>query len=483
MQNGEKKKLKRSMGLSDLVMFNIVAIVGLRWVAIAAGNGPQSIFLWFVAFLLFFIPSAFIVMELSSRFPQEGGIYVWTRQAFGEFDAYMCGFCYWVNNLIYYPSLLIFLSGIFLYVAGTKFLHLDNNPVYAVIFSLIALWFVVIMNMVGLKTGKWIQNLGSLGSWIPALFLIVAGVVAYFTSGSANTFSGNLIPDFKSILVIAVISKLCFGFAGFELQSCMGEEIEKPRINIPRAIIISGIVITVIYILGTTSLLVILPSKDINIISGVIQVIAKVGEKVGILWITPILAFLITLGGLGGCGACLSATARIPFVIGIDRYLPEWIGRVHPKWGTPANAILVQGIFSTVFILMALGGNLKDSYLALLDATIVLYFIPYIYMFLSFIVIKMKDKKSGKKSPGIDKLQDVSDNQDEKPAGKQFDFPLWLGVLGLITTVGAILLAIAPPPDMKNVGLYELKVVGGSVLFILIGIILFFTAKKKNKKT
>jgi len=473
MHGGEKNKLKRGMGLFDLVMFNIVAIVGLRWVAVAAGDGSESIFLWFSAFLLFFIPSAFIVMELSSRFPQEGGVYVWTRKAFGEFDAYMCGFCYWVNNLIYYPNLLIFISGIFLYVAGRKLLYLQDNSVYAVVFSLIVLWFAIIMNMVGLKTGKWVQNLGSLGSWIPAIFLVIAGAVAYFKFGSANTFSGKMIPDFKSILLIAVISKLCFGFAGLELQSCMGEEIEKPRKNIPRAIVISGIVITTIYILGTVSLLIILPSKDINIISGVVQVIAKVGEKVGILWIAPIIAFLITLGGLGGCGAWLSATARIPFVIGIDRYLPEWIGRVHPKWGTPANAILVQGVFSTLFILMALGGKLKDSYLALLDATIVLYFIPYIYMFLAFIAIKIKDRKS----------RDLykSDNKDSGSPEKHFDFPLWLGIIGLITTVGAILMAIAPPPDTRNVGLYELKVIGGSVLFILIGIVLFFTAKRKNE--
>lgn len=469
MPENEKQKLKRGMGLFDLVLFNIVAIVGLRWASLAAGAGPSSLVLWIGALILFFIPSALVVAELSSRYPQEGGVYVWTRKAFGEFEGFICGFCYWVNNLIYYPNLLIFLSLIFLYVGGARFLHLEKSAAYSAIFSLVVLWIAIIMNMVGLKTGKWLQNLGGLGTWIPAMLLVIGAGAAYYKFGSANQFAGVMMPNFTSLGTLSVFANLCFGFAGLELQATMGEEIENPRRNIPRAIFLSGIIIAGIYILATTSLLIILPFKDVNIISGVIQVIAKVGEKLSLLWIVPLIAFLMTAGGMGGCGAWLSGTARIPFVLGIDSYLPEWLGRVHPKWGTPANAIFTQGCFSTVFILMTLGSKVSDAYHMLIDATMVLYFIPYIYMFLAFIALKLKKGEE---------IKDEKEDQNEKPP---FNFPVWLGFIGLFTTALAIYLGIAPPDDVQNVGIYELKVIGGSLAFVFLGIIIYWVGKKKKE--
>ena len=485
MQNNEKSKLKKGMGLFDLVLFNIVAIVGLRWTAVAAGIGPSSISMWIAAMILFFIPSALVVVELSSRFPDEGGIYVWTKVAFGEFEGYMCGFCYWVNNLIYYPNLLIFVSSVFLYVGGTKYLHLEKSSVYPVIFSLVVLWIAIGLNMVGMKSGKWVQNIGALGTWIPATLVVFAGVFAWFKFGPANAFAGKMIPDFKNMDIISTFATLCFGFAGLELLSCMGGEIRNPLKNIPKAVFTSGVIIALIYILATSALLVILPSKEVNIISGVVQVIARVGEKLNLLWIAPIVALLMTLGGVGGCGAWLSGTARIPFVMGLDKYMPAWLTKVHPKWGTPANAILTQGIVSTVFILMTLGSNVKESYKMLLGATMLLYYIPYIYMFLAYIFIKIKDIKgeevtfpqgatSDDNSGAKEESTEIKEQTKEK---KHFNFSIWLGFVGLITTAFAIFISLAPPPEAKSVLEYETKVIGGTVSFIVIGIIMFLAAK------
>lgn len=494
MNTNETNKLKKGMGLFDLVLFNIVAIVGLRWTAVAAGVGPSSIIMWVAAMILFFIPSALVVIELSSRFPDEGGIYVWTREAFGEFEGYMCGFCYWVNNLIYYPNLLIFVSSVFLYVGGSKFLHLEKNSLYPVAFSLIVLWLAIGLNTVGLKAGKWVQNIGGLGTWIPATLLVIAGVIAWFRFGSANAFADNLLPDFKNMDIISTFATFCFGFAGLELLSCMGEEVQNPRRNIPRAIVISGVVIALIYILATSALLIILPSKDINIISGVVQVIAKVGEKLNILWIAPVIALLMTFGGIGGCGAWLSGTARIPFVMGLDKYMPAWLTKVHPKWGTPANAILAQGVVSTLFILMTLGSNVKESYKMLVNATMLLYYIPYVYMFLAFIAIKMKDLKREpddnlRENDG--EINNETGNITRKGSGEpvpnnngkkaHFNFPVWLGVVGLITTVFAIFISLAPPPEALNVAEYEIKLIGGTMMFVVLGIVMFLWAQRGKK--
>lgn len=479
----KEKLLKKGMGLWDLALFNIVAIVGLRWTAMAAGEGPSSLLLWAAAMFFFFIPSALVVVELSSRYPQEGGIYVWTKEPFGEFEGFMCGYCYWINNLIYYPNLLIYLSATFLYTGGSRFLHLEENPVYAVAFSLIVLWIAIILNMVGIKTGKWLHNLGGLSSWIPVFLLMAAGGVALWRYGSANVFAGNLIPDFKTFGSLSVFSALCFGFAGLELQACMGEEIENSKKNIPRAVFISGMIIASIYILATASLLVILPSGEINMISGVVQVIAKAGEMTGMSWIAPVIALLITIGGIGGCGAWLSGTARIPYVLGIDKYLPAWLGEVHPKWGTPANAILIQGVFSTLFILMTVNTSVKESYQMLVNATLILYFIPYIYMFLAFIAVKLKRTHSGSSDllkPESEICNEDSDMSEGKKGDKAFNYPWWLGLAGLLSTALAIVISLEPPKDAGDPGIYLLKLVGGSLGFILLGAVVYLRGAKQK---
>lgn len=483
--------LKKSMNLFDLVLFNIVAVVGLRWTAMAAGAGPSSLILWLIALFIFFIPSALVVIELTARYPKEGGIYVWTKSAFGEFHSFVPSFFYWVNNLVYFPNLLMFEAGIFLYIFGSQWLHLEKSGLYTGTFSLVVLWIAVIVNMVGVKTGKWLQNIGAMGSWLPAIILAIIGVIAWQKFGCANTFAGNLIPTFSALPTITVFANLCFGFAGMELQSCMSEEIENPTRNIPRAVFISGIIIALIYIISTTALLVALPSKDISIISGVVQVISKVAEKVNMLWIGPMVALFMTLGGLGGIGAWLSGTARIPFVIGIDRYLPPWLAEVHPKWGTPANAILAQGIVCSFLIIMsAIGSSVKESYLILVDATLILYFIPYLYIFLAFIKLKKKGEKdpkifatnqkvSMKKVEVVAKSEEMGDIVEPEQVSSKFNFPPFLGYIGALTTILAIIMALIPSAEIKNVALFEIKVIGGVLVFFGLACVMFYSARKK----
>jgi amino acid transporter len=205
-----------------------------------------------------------------------------------------------------------------------------------------------------------------------------------------------------------------------------------------------------------------LPSGEINLISGVVQVITQISKKVNLALLGPLIAFCMTVGGLGGCGAWMSGTARIPFVIGIDNYLPPWLAEIHPKWGTPANAILAQGVISSVFIVMsAIWASVKETYLLLIDATLILYFIPYIYIFAAFIAWQgLKGKLATAEH-------------------RKFDFPPFLGVLGIITTAFAMVLALVPPAEAKSPWLYEAKVIGGVLFFFLIGWWMFRSAKNK----
>ncbi|MFB0518092.1 MAG: APC family permease [Acidobacteriota bacterium] len=460
------EKLTRVLGLRDLILFNIVAIPGLRWIAIAAAAGFSSLGLWVFAFLLFFVPQGLMVIELSTRYPEEGGLYVWTKKAFGDFHGFLSGWCYWSNNLVYYPSLLIYIGAMSAFALGAP--QLETNKLYMVLFTIAVLWIALLLNAIGMKVGRWVQNIGSFGIWIPITLLIILAAVSVAYYGQANEFSpGEVIPHLGELKTIAFFSVLCFGFAGLELAPIMGEEIKNPRKNIPRAIIISGILITLIYLVGTYALLAALPRKDISIITGVVQAIARVGERLGFAFTGNLVAILVVLSGLGAAGAWLGGTARILFVAGLDKHLPAPLAKVHPRWGTPHIAILLQGILSTVFIIMSFtGSSIKDAYMILLDMVIVIYFIPYLYMFASLIALRRK-KVEATKAILI-------------PGGKT---GAWLtSLVGFGATLLAIIMATVPSEAIKNVWLYEAKVLGGCAAFLLTGTLIYLASKAKRKK-
>src|SRR5437016_9990365 len=178
-------KLQRALSLGDLVLFNIVAVIGLRWLATSAKAGPSALVLWLLAGLFFFVPQGLAVVELSSRFPNEGGIYVWTRRALGEGHGFLCGWCYWVNNVLYYPNLLISTAVIATYIFGTNASGLSNSWAYVLPMTLGTLWLAVLINIVGVRTGKWLQNAGGVGTYVPGLILILLGVYGAMTAPPA----------------------------------------------------------------------------------------------------------------------------------------------------------------------------------------------------------------------------------------------------------------------------------------------------------
>ncbi len=460
-------KLTRSLKYWDIVLLNVTAIVGLRWISLAAVGGNTSIVLWIVALLLFFVPQGFAVIELTTRLPGEGGIYLWTKNAFGEFHGFLSGWCYWTSNLVYFPNLLVYIAGISVFVLGDGYQALGENKTYVMLFSLLALWIVMLFNVIGLKLGRWINNVGGISSWISGTVLILFGIIAVAKYGIANpmpinSFFGNILTFDK----LSFWASMCFGFAGLELAAVLAGEIKNPRKVIPRATIYSGIIITIVYLLGTFSLLVALPSSDINIISGFLQGIAVIGVKLGLGWTSQILALLITLGGIGGLMAWFTGAARMPFVAGVDKYLPKGFGKIHPKYGSPHIAIIVQGVVATAFILMSfIGTTVRDAYLILLDTTLLVYFIPYAYMFSAYIVLRRRNN---------------SENDNIISIPKNNFIATLAGISGLVTTIFAMVMSIIPSSGVTNVLLYEIKVIGGFFLFVIIGVGIYSWGKNKN---
>ena len=461
--------LKRVLTLRDLVLFNLVAIIGLRWLATSAKAGPAALVLWLLAALFFFIPQGLAVVELSRRFPEEGGIYPWTKRALGEGHGFLCGWCYWICNALYYPNLLISTAVIATYAFGMGGSPLASSWPYVLPVTLGALWLAVWLNIVGLSTGKWLQNAGGIGTYIPGVLLVVFGAWAVIKGEpSANPMHArDFIPDLTDLSSLNLWASIAFAFAGLELSSTMGEETANPKRDLPRSIVISAPLIAAAYILGTLSVLWVVPTNDINIVSGFLQAISagSAAASPALVWLAPAAAALYTVSNIAGVGAWLSGPARVAFVIGLDRYFPPAFGKVHPRWHTPYIAILVQAALATVFLAISQlgkGSTVEQAYLVLLDTQILIYFIPYLYLFLCLL-----------------RQARASSEPGQLPGGR--GGATLAGLAGLGLTLFAMIVAAIPPGDAPNRAVFALKVIGGAAAFVVLGAAIYWRARRRPR--
>jgi len=464
-----KAQLRKTMGFWDVLLFNIATVLGPRWIAAAGHNGTSSISLWVIAALFFFVPGAFVINELSSRFPDEGGLYVWAKEAFGDFHGFVAGWTYWIYTVFYFPGLLLASASMSAYVFGAKGMQLSQDRPFLLWVSLGLLLVGVVLNIIGLNIGKWLQNAGGIATYAPLLMLGGIAALVYFKQGSATHFSwANMMPTWNWDTV-NFWSQIAFAFTGLELVSAMSEEVRDPRRTLPRAVFAAGAMIALAYILGTFAVLGLAPASDIDPQSGVFHAITlgSVALKLGFLGILA--ALLVSIGNAGGVGSTVAGIARVPFVVGIDRYLPAFFGKIHPRWKTPYVSILVQaGLSGGILLLSQIRSEtVQAAYQILIDAAIILYFIPFLYMFAA--VLKLSGRRDRAENPHTVLV----------PGGK---IGLWLsGVLGFVVVLIGIFVSLVPPGETVNKWSFELRLIGGTVVSILIGLVLYWRgARSKN---
>jgi amino acid transporter len=456
-----KSQLRKTMGFWDVLLFNIATVLGPRWIAAAGHNGTSSISLWVIAALFFFVPGAFVINELSSRFPEEGGLYVWAKEAFGDFHGFVAGWTYWIYTVFYFPGLLLASASMSAYVIGERGGPLSQDRTFLLLVSIALLLVAVLLNIIGLNIGKWLQNAGGVGTYTPLLILVGVALLIYFRGGSATHFTvHNMMPTWNWDTV-NFWSQIAFAFTGLELVSAMSEEVRDPRRTLPRAVFGAGALIAFMYIVGTFAILTLVPAGDLDPKSGVFHAITagSVVLKVGFLGILA--AILVTVGNAGGVGSTVAGIARVPFVVGIDRYLPAAFGKIHPRWKTPYISILVQaGVSGAILLLSQINQSTRSAYQMLIDAAIILYFIPFLYMFAA--VIKLAVRKDRKENAHAILI----------PGGK---VGLWLsGGLGFLVVLVGIVVSLVPPGDSPNKLLFELELVAGTVGSILLGLFLYW---------
>lgn len=463
-----KSQLRKTMGFWDVLLFNIATVVGPRWIAAAGHNGTSSISLWIIAAVFFFVPGALVINELSSRFPEEGGLYVWAKEAFGDFHGFVAGWTYWIYTVFYFPGLLLASASMAAYILGPNGSALAQDRAFQLWISIGLLIIAVGLNIVGLNIGKWLQNAGGVGTFLPLAILVALGALLAFRHGSVTHFTTrNMLPAWNWDTV-NFWSQIAFAFTGLELVSAMSEEVRDPRRTLPRAVYGAGALIAFIYIAGTFAVLALLPAASIDPQSGVFSAITigSVALKIGFLGILA--AVLVTVGNAGGVGSTVAGIARVPFVVGIDRYLPAAFGKIHPRWKTPWVSILVQGSVSGAILLISqINDTTRGAYQFLIDAAIILYFIPFLYMFAA--VIKLARRPDRSSNPHAILV----------PGGMS---GVWIsGGLGFIVVLIGIVVSVIPPGDSSSKLSFDLKLGIGTLASILLGLVLYWRGARSKQ--
>jgi glutamate:GABA antiporter len=452
--------LKRVLGQRDLVLLFVVAVFNLNVLPSIAANGGVTIWLWITSLVLFFWPQGIAVIELAQRYPGEGGVYLWAKEVFGAFHGFLSGWCYWTNNMMYVPTVLLYFVGVSVFALGAGHEHLADNKAFALSACVVLLTVLVVLNIVGLGVGKWINNVGGIGTFVAAALLMGLGLVVWQRFGTSVAWADFKIPE-NPRFVLNSFGVICFGLVGLELASVMGDEIQDPRRTLPGAVAWGGILSGALYIGATLTLLVAVSKQDISVLQGIVQAVTRMAGRIGVAWIVAPFAFLLSLSIAGIGSAWLGGSARIPFVAGLDSYMPRWLGTIHPKYRTPYAALLVHAGVSFALVLMNFwGSGVQESFQRLLSLAVVLQLIPFLYMFGALLKIAL--------APDFQQVR----------YGK---IKLVLaGTSGLVTTSLGIGLAFFPAQQITSLSSYEIWMVSGTLFFIGAAAFFFFVYGRRK---
>jgi glutamate:GABA antiporter len=467
--NNPKNQLRRVMGFWDLLLFNIAAVLGPRWIAAAGHNGPSSISLWALSAVGFFVPTALVIVELTSRFPEEGGLYAWSKEAFGDFHGFIAGWTYWIYTIFYFPALLLASAAMSAYVIGPRGAALAQDRGFLLAGSFVLLAVAVGLNLIGLNIGKWLQNAGGVSTYLPLLILAAVAAILWRAHGAVTHFTwANMMPTWDWGTV-NFWPQIAFAFTGLEVASMMSEEVRDPRRTFPRAIFVSGALIAVIYIVGTFAVLSLVSAEQVDPKSGVFQAITMGSTMLRVGFLGVLAALLVSVGNAGGVGSTVAGASRVPFVVGIDRYLPAAFGRIHPRWKTPHVAILVQaGVSAAILLLIQINETANSAYQILVDATTIVYFISLIYMYAAAIKLAYRQDRAANASAVL------------IPCGK---LGVWTAsLLGMIVVMGGIVLSLIPPAESVDKFMFVEKLVLGTVLSVLLGLILYYRGVRAKER-
>ena len=450
--------LVRALGVSDLTWLYLVAVVNLNVVPVIASGGSKVLWLLAATILLFFLPQGISVIELAEHMPGEGGLYLWTKESYGDFHGFLCGWCYWMTNMFFVPSLLFAVAGVTSYiVGGNAAAKINDSRALFFLLPVSLLWITVFANVRGLGVGKWVNNIGGIGALVigGALMIMAAIVVAEHRGVLHWTDLGPASPEALPLPTFGVI---CLALVGMELGPIMGDEVRDPRRTIPRSVLVGGTLCALMYLGCVISLLTAVPHSQMAVVQGLLQAVDSMSASFGLGWILLPLAVLMAASIAGSTSAWVSGSARILFVCGLDRYLPKALGKIHHRHHSPYVALIMFGFLATSIIAMSfIGASVQEAYLTMLDLAVALQMISYVYLFLALL------KRAFSKS--------------SEP--RYFRRPvLQLASLsGLMMALLGFSMAFVPSRQISSIGWFELKMVLtlGFILALASGLFLYYS--------
>jgi len=372
----------------DLVLFTVSAILLLDTLTAAASVGAPSVFWWIFLGIIFFVPFALICAEMGCAYPEQGGIYAWIRDAFGGRWASRATWCYWVNTAVWIPAIFILFAGVF-----KQMFYPELSLAGQIAIGIVLTWLAVVVNVVTLDVGKWIPNLGAIFKVLIFVAIIIGAFIHINHHGMANPLTlETLKPDWSNSL--QYIPAIIYGMLGFELVSAGSQEMKNPARDVPRAILISGVIILVLYLLGTIAVLAAIPAGDINLVEGLIDTLYLFfgGSPAGnFLVVTLGVGALYTFfsNGVTWALGCNRAAAEAA----MEGELPRIFARESTQLGTPIGAAVLMGIVSTVLLILygLMAGSNEDLFWSLFAFSAVIFLLPYQGMLLAFVKMRLID--------------------------------------------------------------------------------------------
>ena len=452
----------KALKIFDMTLFTVCAIMVIDTLAASASIGASSITWWVITLVLFFIPYGLITAELGSTYPEEGGIYVWIKHAFGQKWAARSTWYYWINVALWMPSVYILFAGMF-----AQLFMPDMSLWLQIGIGVVMTWITVWIDSITLETGKWFPNIGAAFKVVIMLVLGVGGIVLAIKNGVANDMSAQaLIPTWDAGL--AFLPVILYNYMGFELMSGAGDEMKNPKRDIPIAIVTAGLLIAFFYLLSTTGILLALPIDQLGLVSGIIDTLKA------ILGDTGFGGVMVTILGIGALYTFVAN--MITWTMGANRTaaqaadegeLPAVFGRLDPVNKTPIGANIITGIVSTLVIVLYgfMAGNAEDLFWTLFKFSSIIFFLPYLLLFPAFIVLRKKD---------------ASVERPYRMPGSHTFAVIVAGICELFIAQAIVFFIWVPGQELSA---DTLPVLIGMFLTILIGEVILLTSGKKKEAT
>ncbi|MDG4657290.1 amino acid permease [Ectobacillus antri] len=455
---------KKKLGVLGLCLISVNTIMGLKNIPFAATIGPSAMVFWVIAALLYFIPISLIVAELSTTYPDQGGVTAWVNRAFGEKASFLCGWFYWVANFTYYPSLML---GIIINIAyATNYQELTDNTWLTTLIAIIIFWTITLLTLRGTQMSGRLAAIGApLGVAIPAILIFGFGLASMFTGHeSATKFTAqSIMPNTISLDTVMFVSTLMFAFSGMEMLGTIARDVKNPQKTFPKAIWISSAIIGGAYIIGTVAFQFVINVKPNQTATALYDFADKMTAQFHLPFnLSQLLGICFVIATLGAL-SFLILNPSVVFYESGRHILPQTLTKTN-KANMPANMILWQAV-GVSFILLCSGfvPTLSEALNMLIFMATLAFFIPYVFLICAYVKLRKTDK------------------QAVRPFKVKHNKLAYLvASIGLFSVIGTIVLTLIPSPG-TTIAEYAPLVIG-PVVFAALGF-WFYRLGSKEKET